>query len=212
MIDPDLLGHGETGNLGYVHTMEDQAEMVIYLADKLGIEQMHVVGHSMGGYIARAIAEKRPDLVSALCLMNSTSWADTPEKKINRDRGIEAVKHNHRSFIRLAIPALFADSNREKFKEDIGHITSEALKMGPQGIIAALEGMKARKDRSNVWEEGDFKKMMIIGEQDPALDATDLIAQASMPEVLSFVFGDGHMSHIENRKDLKKALKRFVEK
>ena len=210
IIDMDLLGHGDTGNLGYIHKMEDQADLVIHLADELGLESLRLVGHSMGGYVALAVAEKRPVLVKGLCLMNSTSRADSEERKINRDRGIEAVKHNHRSFVRLAIPALFAENNREKFRKEIEGVTEEALKIGPQGIIAALEGMKVRKDRSALWKDGGFEKMMIIGEKDPALPATDLLKQAKAPGVEKVVFKDGHMSHIENREELLNALRGFT--
>ena len=50
----DLLGHGQTENHGYVHTMEDQATMVKAVLDSLRLRKYVLAGHSMGGYIALA--------------------------------------------------------------------------------------------------------------------------------------------------------------
>lgn len=206
----DLLGHGKTGNLGYIHTMEEQANMVKHLLDNLGMERCAFVGHSMGGYIALAFAEMFPEKMSALCLMNSTAYADDKERKLNRDRGIRAVKQNHKTFIRMAVPNLFSEENRAIFTEEIGQVTETALKMGPQGIIAALEGMKIRKDRTKLLKESNFPILMIMGKKDPALDYFSLLEQSKMGKVEKVVFDDGHMSHLENESELISALEHFI--
>jgi pimeloyl-ACP methyl ester carboxylesterase len=56
VITIDLLGHGEEC-LGYVHTMEDNADAVHSVLLELGIRKSILVGHSMGGYVALAFAE-----------------------------------------------------------------------------------------------------------------------------------------------------------
>ena len=206
----DLLGHGKTGNLGYIHSMESQAEMLKFLLDELQIKSSILIGHSMGGYIALAFADMYPQQVSGLCLMNSTALADSEEKKINRDRGIIAVKNNHKIFIRIAIPNLFSENNRQVFSKEIKEITKEALEMSQQGIIAALEGMKIRADKTHLLKQNDFPVCMIIGQQDPALDHVALLSQAAMGKVEKVVFPDGHMSHIENEQELAVALKQWV--
>ncbi|MDZ7845315.1 MAG: alpha/beta hydrolase [Owenweeksia sp.] len=81
-ITLDLPGHGESGNLGYVHTMEDMAEAVKALVNHLKLKRFILAGHSMGGYVALAFAEMFPEQVKGLILMNSNTKADTPEKKI----------------------------------------------------------------------------------------------------------------------------------
>jgi len=205
----DLLGHGKTENLGYIHTMEDQAKMLKFLLDELGIRKCTLIGHSMGGYIALAFADLYRDCVSGLCLMNSTALADSAEKKINRDRGIAAVKHNHKTFIRIAIPSLFSEENRSVFSDEIEEITQETLHMSQQGIIASIEGMKIRSDRTHLLEQHDFPVLMIIGKKDPALDYNSLLEQAKSKHVQSVVFEDGHMSHIENKNELIEALSKW---
>ncbi len=212
VIRIDLLGHGATGVLGDIHSMEDQAEMVKALTQKIKIDRYTLIGHSMGGYIALALADLYPEDIAGLCLMNSTSLPDSPEKKINRDRAVEAVRANHRSFVRIAIPGLFAPDSRKRFQDRVKEVTEVALAIPPEGITAALEGMKIRKDRSKIFKEGRYPKLLIIGKQDPALDLETLIPQTKYPDVESTVFDDGHMSHIENQKELTETLRRFIER
>lgn len=202
----DLLGHGKTENLGYIHTMEAQARMLHFLLGHLDISRCTLIGHSMGGYIALAFAELFPKMVQGICLMNSTALADTEEKKINRDRGIKAVKQNHRTFIRMAIPNLFSEENRSVFLKEIQETTEKALQMSQQGIIAALEGMKTRTDRTQILQQNNYPVLMIIGKKDPALDYQSSLLQSAVGSVEKVVFEDGHMSHIENKHELVKAL------
>ena len=53
----DLLGHGQSDSLGYVHSMEDMADAVYHVLHELKIRKSSFVGHSMGGYVALAFAE-----------------------------------------------------------------------------------------------------------------------------------------------------------
>ncbi|MBJ6367600.1 alpha/beta fold hydrolase [Snuella sedimenti] len=194
----DLLGHGKTGCLGYVHTMEQMAEAVKAVLKHLKIRRSIFIGHSMGGYVALAYAEANPDALKGLCLMNSTAKADTPERKANRDRAIIAVKQNYKTFIRMAISNLFRPKNRKIFSKEIKHTKQEALKTPVQGIIAALEGMKIRDDREVLLHFTPYKKMMIISKKDPVLNYNELIEQTENTNVNVIEFPDGHMSHIEN--------------
>jgi len=210
VIAIDLLGHGKSGNLGYIHTMEDQAQMVKALLNHLKLHRYFLIGHSLGGYISLAFAETYPKNVKGICLMNSTAIADDKEKRINRDRAILAVKRNHKMVVKVAIPNLFAEENREIHKEKIKLLIDEALELSPQGIIASLEGMKIRKYRTYLLRSNDFQRMLIIGKKDPVLDYESLIKQTKGTNVKVIEFPDGHMSHIENKEALILALKDFV--
>ncbi|NOQ92477.1 MAG: alpha/beta fold hydrolase [Flavobacteriaceae bacterium] len=210
VISIDLFGHGDTENLGYIHTMEEQAKMVKFVLNHLKLRKYTFVGHSMGGYIALAFAELFPENIKKLCLMNSSAQADDDEKKRNRDRAIRAVKHSPKTFVKLAIPNLFSEANKTNFSKEIELVTQEALRTSPQGIIAAMEGMKIREDRTSILNSSDFPILMIISKLDPALAYQDLIDQTKNTSVLIQEFPDGHMSHIENKNELINTLVEFV--
>lgn len=206
----DLLGHGETQNSGPVHGMEDQALLVKKTLDHLQVDKALLIGHSMGGYIALAFAELYPEMTAGICLMNSSAQQDSEEKKRNRDRGIVAAELNHKTFVRVAIPNLFAPENRDVFKKEIRQISDRAVQMSKEGITAALEGMKVRPDRTHLLGKDSLPVLMVIGKKDPALDYQQLLIQANLNGVQKVIFPDGHMSHFENKSELIKALKDFA--
>jgi len=212
VITVDLLGHGQTGCLGYVHTMEQMAEAVEAVLKHLKVKKATLIGHSMGGYVALAFAELYPEKVEGLCLMNSTALEDTKEKRQNRDRAVEAVKQNHKTYIGLLIANLFRPKNRKIFSDEIKTIKEEALQFPVQGIVAALEGMKIRKNRVKLFRNAAFKKMMIIGLKDPVLEYSTLIDQTKDSDVEIVEFPDGHMSYIENKEEFTYKIMHFIEK
>lgn len=206
----DLLGHGKTECIGYIHSMELMAEGVQAVLKHLKIKKPTIIGHSMGGYVALAFAEINPDNLQGLCLMNSTAAADSDEKKQNRDRAILAVKQNYKTFIRIAVNNLFRPKNRMVFADKIKDVVNEALKTPLQGIVAALEGMKIREARQHVLQSSDYKKMIIISKKDPALDYQTLLKQVENTTIQVVEFPDGHMSHIENEKAFLIEIMKFI--
>jgi pimeloyl-ACP methyl ester carboxylesterase len=210
VIAIDLLGHGKSDCLGYVHTMEDQAEMVAAVLHHLKIRKATLIGHSMGGYIALAFAELFPQNVKKLVLMNSTSYEDSDERKRNRERAVKMVKNDYTSFVRLSIANLFSLENREILVDEIEKVKIEALKTPLQGIIAAQEGMKTRKNRLEIFQNLNVPKMLILSKKDPILDYIENSKQILNSDIQLITLSAGHMSHIENRKELLDEFLKFV--
>jgi len=192
--------------------MKQRAEAVEAVLKHLKVKKATLIGHSMGGYVTLAFAELYPEKVEGLCLMNSTALEDTEEKQQNRDRAVEAVKRNHKTFIGLSIANLFRPKNRTIFSDEIKKMKEEALKFPIQGVIAALEGMKIRENRVKLFRNAAFKKMMIIGLKDPVLEYGTLIDQTKDSDVEIVEFPDGHMSYIENKEEFTYKIMQFIEK
>lgn len=212
VITIDLLGHGQTENMSYMHTMEDMADAVHAVLSHLNVSEAIFVGHSMGGYVSLAFAELYPEMIKGIVLLNSTSKEDSQERKLNRMRAIKAVKQNASVFVGMSIANLFSEENREKLTDEIEAVKQEALKTPLQGIISALEGMKARKDREFILHQATFPILLILGKKDPVLNYEDNISQIEGTETELITLPDGHMSHIENRDVLGSILLNFFEK
>lgn len=212
VITIDLLGHGQTENMSYMHTMEDMADAVHAVLFHLNISKAIFVGHSMGGYVSLAFAELYPEMIKGIVLLNSTSKEDSQERKLNRMRAIKAVKQNASIFVGMSIANLFSEENREKLTPEIEAVKDEALKTPLQGIISALEGMKVRKDREFLLHQATFPILLILGKKDPVLNYEDNITQIEGTAVELITLPDGHMSHIENKDILGDILLNFFEK
>jgi pimeloyl-ACP methyl ester carboxylesterase len=206
----DLLGHGKTECFGYVHSMDLIADVVSKVLIILKIRRSIFVGHSMGGYVALAFAEKYPDNVKGLCLLNSTTRADSKERIELRNRAIVAVKTNYSNLVRMSISNLFRPKNRVLFQDEIRVVKKEALKTPLQGYIAAQEGMKIRFDREALFHFSPYPKLFILGKKDPVLSAKELLDQVKGTDVNVVELPDGHMSHIENHQEVLKALQNFI--
>ena len=211
VITIDLLGHGESDCLGYVHSMEENANAVNEVLEHLEIKKATILGHSMGGYVALAFAELYPDKIQKIVLQNSTSKEDSEEKKLNRTRAIKAVKQNYVSFVSLAVANLFSENNRTRLAAEIEKVKDEALKTPLQGIVASLEGMKIRKDREELIRKNLFPLLLILGKKDPVLNYEENLVQIEDTTAQLVTFEDGHMSHIENKEALKSVLLQFFE-
>lgn len=210
VVTIDLLGHGKTGCVEAVHSMPDMAHAVHAVLEHLGIKTASFVGHSMGGYVVLAYAQQYPEAIIGLCLLNSTSLADSAEKQHQRDRAVQAVQQNLGLFVKTAIPNLFYEASRPLYKAPLKRLIDEALKTPVQGIVAALEGMKRRDDNTLFFRNAPFKKLIITGQNDPLIttDAVADIACKTDIEVVTLL--GGHMSYIEASQALLLALQQFL--
>ncbi|MDO1502018.1 alpha/beta hydrolase [Winogradskyella maritima] len=207
----DFPGHGRSENLGYVSTMEDMAELVLFILNALNIESAQVIGHSMGGYVALAMAEKAPQLFEGLCLMNSTFEADDDERKALRARANKMVQTNFENMVRMSFANLFAPESKLKFKASYDFALSEALKTTVQGYIALQEGMRLRPDRFNVLKNLQAKKLIISGLKDWVVDLESIREKTKDADIKTVELSEGHMSHIENIEELSYILKQYIE-
>lgn len=210
IITIDLLGHGKTECIGYVHQMEEMATSVYFLLKSLKIKKTAIIGHSMGGYVGLAFMDLYSNSTQKLLLLNSTYKKDSSERILNRNRAIEAVKTNKDLFIKIAIQNLFNSNTAPFFEKEIASIIKEALGTSIQGIIAAIEGMKARKDYTALVSESKIPIWIILGKNDPVLPYKDMYLSSELSGISVKTLADGHMSHVENRDDLINLLIDFL--
>jgi pimeloyl-ACP methyl ester carboxylesterase len=210
IIAIDLLGHGKSDCLGYVHSMDLFAETIEAVLKHLKIRKYFLVGHSLGGYISLALTQRNPSKIKGLCLLNSTSNEDSQERKELRARANKMVQSNFTNMVRMSFINLFEKNSRTAFKEDIDLALQEALQTSVQSYIAANEGMRIRENRNHVLAENTFKKLIIAGKKDPILAVEIAKKEAEKTNTEIIVLNGGHMSHIENKDLLIDVLLKFI--
>lgn len=77
VIRIDLIGHGGTAAPATGYSIEKQAELVSAILKKFGVDRITIIGHSMGGEVATALAELRPDRIERMILIDSPPIAET---------------------------------------------------------------------------------------------------------------------------------------
>lgn len=200
VVTIDLPGHGDSGTWGKVHTMEDLAGAVDSVLTGEGIGRVFLVGHSMGGYVAMAFADLYPEKLTGYTLFHSTCFADTDEKRKNRDREISLVLCNKkRQIINVNIPKGFADINLERLCGEVEFARNIALSNPDEGIVAILNGMKGRPDRTRVLQDPSLPLLLIGGMKDnyiPVEVFDRLVSLAPHARVLRLE-KSGHMGFLE---------------
>jgi pimeloyl-ACP methyl ester carboxylesterase len=210
VIAIDLPGFGESESLGYVHSMDLMAQCIHGIMQQLNLRRYIVVGHSMGGYVAMAFAEFFPDNLSGLCLFHSSTYADSEEKKADRDRGIAAVKKHPAQYLKAFSANLFANPDDPKLRD----VLELVLKSSPRGVVAALEGMKLRPSREVILKFAKYPLLFIYGKKDKIMNYEALLPQTEVParkEVL-LLENAGHMGFYEEPEQTLKALRKFARK
>jgi pimeloyl-ACP methyl ester carboxylesterase len=181
VITIDLPGHGKSENLGGVNEMGTMAQAVNRVLKQLRITKCIMIGHSMGGYVTLAFAEKYPHMLKGFGLIHSHPFEDTEENRVNRDRTIEIVKADKLPFITQFFPSLFPPESKEKYQKDIDKLMRRAGKMSKEGVIGALGGMKARTDKTEVLRNSQVPVLFVIGMKDAKIPVDRSWEMVSLP-------------------------------
>ncbi|HOX77830.1 MAG TPA: alpha/beta hydrolase [Bacteroidales bacterium] len=210
----DLPGHGASGCIGGEHTMDAMAEAVHFVLINLGIKKCVMAGHSMGGYVTLAFAEKYPRMLKGLALFHSHAAADSPETAANRERTIALVEKDRLGFIKNFVPDLFDPANLKEFSRDIIHLKSITENTTKEGVIAAIRGMKNRPDRQHVLMNSRVPVLFIIGKNDARIPLSIIIPQTLLPAHSETLLLDhvGHMGFIEASAKTFDALQGFAQR
>ncbi len=212
VITIDLPGHGHSECIGEVHPMGQMGEVVKTVLDHLNISEAVVIGHSMGGYVALAMARVYPKLFRGLGLFHSTSLADSEESREAREMAIKAIIEDHQGFLFGFIPELFAPEAREVLATEIEELIAGANKMSKKAVIAAQEGMKTRSSSLDVLINAKFPVMFIAGQKDSRVPFENIWVQMALTEEAhSLILRNvGHMGFLEAKQHTFDFTKAFV--
>ena len=167
LIVPDLPGSGKS-KLTDV-SMEGMADHLKKILDDQSISSCIMIGHSMGGYVTLAFAEKFPEMLSGFGLFHSSAYADPEEKKDIRRKAIDFIKKNGtREFLKTSVPNLIAKDTRNR-EELIRKLIDSYDYLSPEALIAYYEAMIARPDRTSVLKEFTKPILMVLGVYDTAV-------------------------------------------
>ena len=215
VVTLDIPGHGLSVVNGEIHTMDYLAHVVAAALDKLGIERATIVGHSMGGYVALAFAEQCAECTESLVLLHSTPYADSDEKKKNREREISIIRSGKKEMlVHTAAEAGFAPENRNRFRTEIEDLEQTIYLTEDAGIIALLNGMMERKAQSDMLHALGKPILFILGRKDGYIVpevAEKMVAEHPEAEVV-WLENSGHMGFIEEAKTCASALLDFVKR
>lgn len=214
---PDLPGSGVLSS----HHWQPGTETIEWLAEWVNeqlvakqIDSCIMLGHSMGGYITLAFAEKFPEKLAAFGLVHSTAFADSDAKKETRQKAIRFMKEKGAfAFLKTSIPGLFGPLFSKEQPGKIAALVQEAKAFTIESLSAYYRAMIARADRSGVLKSASVPVLLVAGTEDTAVPLPDLLTQAAYPAECHFhiLQQSGHMGMLEDSENLSKILLNFSE-
>ena len=204
----DLPGHGRTGVpedphlFGFEHTVDAVARLM----DRLDHVPVDVVGYSMGGRIALALAVRHPHHVASLSLIGaSAGLSDAAERSARHhsddDLADDLLEQGLEWFIdRWMASPLFASQVRLG-TDALAAARAQRLENDPEGLAGSLRGAGAGSQPS-YWHDLagiDVPTLLVVGDEDPRFRAIAMRMAAGLPlSTISVVPGAGHAAHLEN--------------
>jgi pimeloyl-ACP methyl ester carboxylesterase len=184
LLIPDLPGSGRSSFNPQLKSIDDLAEPLIQMLDAEQIENCVLIGHSMGGYIAMAFAEKYPDKINGLGLFHSTALGDNEEKKSARKKGIEFITQNGAdAFVKQSFPNLFAENFRQEHPEIVSELIKRYNNFNSRSLVSYYNAMMDRPDRTHVLKEIKKPVLFVIGEKDSIIPIDNSLQESRLADL-----------------------------
>lgn len=199
VIVPQLPGTGDS-DLMEETSMEALADSVQAVLDAEGIEDCAMIGHSMGGYVTLAFAERHKRYLKGFGLFHSTAFGDSEEKKATRQKGIEFISRNGAAaFLKTSVPNLFAPTTKEKAPALIEQLLQKTNGFTDAALIKYYEAMMARPDRTQLLKDTELPVLFVLGRHDAAVPPEDGWKQCYLPQksYIHMLEQSGHMGMLE---------------
>jgi len=211
-ISLDLPGFGGSPLLDNT-SIENVGKAVYEFLKNIGVEEAHLFGHSLGGYVALSIAEQHPDFILSVGLIHSNAFADGEEKKLNRDKSIEFMqKHGADTFLQTFVPSLFNAERRETLQDKIDHLRELTKETKAESMIAYTAAMRDRKDRSFLLKELGCPILFIAGAYDGLINMELSLQHKSLISNGEFhvLQNSGHVGMYEEPEELLNIMEGFL--
>lgn len=214
LIVPDLPGSGGSAWNPELRTMDDFAGCIYALLQHEGVKQCIMLGHSMGGYITLAFAEKYTAVLNAFGFIHSTAFADSEEKKQNRLKGIKMMEeYGSYAFIKSTAPNLFSVAYKQDFAANIEAFIKKGANFKKEALQQYYRAMMERPDRSGILRSSIVPVLFIAGEEDIPVPLSDVLKQVYMPDTayVHILQKTGHMGMWEATEAVNTYVLQFIE-
>ncbi|MCT4582650.1 MAG: alpha/beta hydrolase [Flavobacteriales bacterium] len=199
---------GHDGNGVTIQSISKLAQHLLKALDILRVNSLHIIGHSLGGYIAGEIAKLAPSRATTITLINSSLLEDSAHKKTDRDKAIRAVRITHSVFSHHVIEKLFSEKSRLQHQNIINQTQQAAANIKAPTIISYLEAMRDRESTLNAISK--TPKLIIASQQDTTIPFSRVAPQFNSENTTSMILEESnHMSFIEESDLVYKAINSF---
>ena len=177
-------------------------------------EQFSLVGLSMGGYCALNIMRRAPERVTRLALLDTSAWADTPERINIRKALVSRVEAGDFEEVITEHFQKFVHQDRLEDDAIMSVIRKSAMNVGPEAYLRQQKAIIDRPDSVILLRTVRCPTLVLCGAEDaltpPPLH--DEMAAAISGAVQVKILNSGHLPTLEQPDDVNDALKTWLER
>jgi YbgC/YbaW family acyl-CoA thioester hydrolase len=213
-IVPDLRGMGQSDapDLGY--SMAIYAADLAALLDTLGIDDVILCGHSMGGYIAFEFLRTWRSRVRGLVLVDSRAEADSPDGRRARDAAAATARDGGAAAVaETMLPRMLAPGTLAHQPEVVERVSALMAGTPVPGIVGALAAMRDRAGSEALLPTlADVPTLVIVGEADSLTppEQARAMAQAIPGARFATIADAGHLPSVEQPAATTQILREFL--
>ncbi len=209
LIMPDLRGHGLSLTNDEDYSMEQMADDIAGLLDYLRIKKALMIGHSLGGYVTLAFANKYEQKILGLGLIASRLNSDNPVQKGARNKMIADIQMKGVEFLAEVMASkLVVDPNL------VADLRKLILKMDPAGVIGALNAMIGRIDSTSMFGKLNIPIKVVAGSEDALIPIESSRLMSALNPNCTYLELEkvGHMPMLESPIKTAEAINQLIEK
>jgi 3-oxoadipate enol-lactonase len=213
VITFDWRGFGGSPLGNGISTMEDFADDLAGLLDRLSIERAIICGLSMGGYASFAFHRKYSERISALILADTRATPDNEEGKQRRYEMAELARNKGASaMVDKMLPQLLGETSQRKNPTLVERVKAMIESGQPEGIAQALLAMAGRPDSTGMLPQIGCPALIIVGNEDKLTppSESEKISQAIPDSTLAIIDDAGHLANIEQPESFNLVISRFL--
>jgi 3-oxoadipate enol-lactonase/4-carboxymuconolactone decarboxylase len=161
----DTRGHGRSQVVDASVSIDDLAADLAGLFDALAISRAHMIGLSLGGMTAQALAVGHPGRVESLVLMATAAYLPPPEGWDQRAQTVRAQGMG--AIVETVMERWFTPDTIALSPEQVAPVRDRFVKIDPRGYAVACLAIRDMDLRSRIGAI-DIPTLVIVGEDDPA--------------------------------------------
>jgi len=207
----DLPGHGQSSKDVGQGSLVELTGVVSQWMETLELPRVHVIGHSLGGVIALALAIKRPEQILSCTLLAPAGLGE----EIDGEYLEGVVTAERRKELTTHLQKLFADStrvSRQLVDDMLKYKRLDGVRIALRAILdhMIVDGRQAIMMRDQL-QQLQIPTLILWGREDRIIPVSH---SSNLPESVSVhVFEDcGHMVQMEAANDVNRIISRFLER
>lgn len=216
LLAPDYPGFGASGSATEALTVDSLADLMADFLDAIGVMgTVVVIGLSMGGYVALAMARQQRQRLRGLVLADTKAEPDDDAAKAGRDAMCVVAREDGATGVfEKLLPKILSDATRTKNPTVVDEVRRIATRQSSTAIVSALMALRDRPDATAGLEQIAVPTLILVGEHDKITppSVAESMSKRILGSQLAIIPGAGHLSNLEAPEVFNTEIRNFIHK